>query len=371
MITRIEIDGFKSFADFELDVPPFLLLVGANASGKSNFVDALRLVAQTVRGDDGRALLEFARGAADQLFRRRGGGGNVLDLKIQVKEQITGLSHAQSSTQLVPMEAQCSNVLTGRLTDLGQHAELHCDLLDSAAVLESGSFAWQSRNWLFLDADPTKAVQRSSGLDFAPLSADAANLAAVLGRLQESGDLSALLIDAVALVPALDGIVAVRDHRRDWDYDLVFRGTGPLPPVLASHGTLRVIALLAALHDPNSPRTIVLDEIETGLHPSRLKALIAIVHRRVEASRRQDGSYGLQVIATTHSPVALAQALSEKDGADVMFVDTAFKRETVDGEPVMSPVTRIRSVRPGGERGSYVTSVEVQQFLDTVRQDDW
>ncbi|MFF4775110.1 hypothetical protein ACFY05_19840 [Microtetraspora fusca] len=33
MITRIEIDGFTSFADFALDVPPFLVLIGTNASG--------------------------------------------------------------------------------------------------------------------------------------------------------------------------------------------------------------------------------------------------------------------------------------------------------------------------------------------------
>ena len=41
MLTRIEIDGFKSFLDSGLDVPPFLALVGPNSSGKSNLLDAL------------------------------------------------------------------------------------------------------------------------------------------------------------------------------------------------------------------------------------------------------------------------------------------------------------------------------------------
>jgi predicted ATPase len=41
MITRIEIDGFKSFLDFHLDVPPLLALVGPNAGGKSNLLDAI------------------------------------------------------------------------------------------------------------------------------------------------------------------------------------------------------------------------------------------------------------------------------------------------------------------------------------------
>ncbi|MFC1429987.1 AAA family ATPase [Streptacidiphilus sp. N1-3] len=367
MITRIAIDGFKSFADFELALPPFLLLVGANASGKSNFVDALRLVARAQVGDSTRDLLDFERGAADQLFRRRGNGEAVQELAVQVQELVRthGAGPAWESGVV-------SSALQGTLDEHPLRARLLMGGPGLDLVSHAATSAWDlPRNWLFLDADLGRAASRASGRDAAPLSADAANLAAVLGRLQDLGLLPELLLDAMALIPALDGIQALRDHRGDWDYDLVFRGAGVLPPILASHGTLRVLALLAALHDPTSPRTIVVDEIETGLHPSRLKALIAIVHRLVEASREPDGGYRLQVIATTHSPVALAQALSPKDGADVRFVDTAFKHETVDGEAVLSPVTRARTVRPGGERGSYVSAVEVQQFLDTVRQDDW
>ncbi|WP_139140839.1 AAA family ATPase, partial [Streptomyces oceani] len=48
MITRIEIDGYKSFLDFELDVRPCTILVGGNGSGKSNLLGALDLVRQTV-----------------------------------------------------------------------------------------------------------------------------------------------------------------------------------------------------------------------------------------------------------------------------------------------------------------------------------
>jgi predicted ATPase len=217
-----------------------------------------------------------------------------------------------------------------------------------------------------------KAAGRASASDQRALSADAGNLASVLGRFQEQGILPELILDASTLIPALDDIRVVRDHRGDWDYDLVFREAGPLPPILASHGTLRVLALLAALHDPTrAVRTVVVDEIETGLHPSRLKALVSIIRRRIDAARDPDGGHPLQVIATTHSPVVLAQALHGKDGADVMFVDTAFKREEIDGEAVMSPVTRVRGVGEDGPRGSQVTPVEVRQFLDTVRQDDW
>ena len=44
MITRIEISGFKSFWEFQMDFAPFTVVAGLNASGKSNLFDALRLL---------------------------------------------------------------------------------------------------------------------------------------------------------------------------------------------------------------------------------------------------------------------------------------------------------------------------------------
>lgn len=72
MLTRIEIDGFKTFRDFALDVPPFLVVLGRNGAGKSNLFDALRFLsrlaadpvveaAQHIRGD----LLELLHCDAD------------------------------------------------------------------------------------------------------------------------------------------------------------------------------------------------------------------------------------------------------------------------------------------------------------------
>jgi energy-coupling factor transporter ATP-binding protein EcfA2 len=46
MITRIEIDGFKTFKDFSLDLAPFQVIIGANGSGKSNLFDAIRLLSR-------------------------------------------------------------------------------------------------------------------------------------------------------------------------------------------------------------------------------------------------------------------------------------------------------------------------------------
>lgn len=69
MITRVEIDGFKSLRAVSLDLEPLTAVFGANGSGKSNLFDALQLLSALSHGDlttafkltRGRTLDQFAR----------------------------------------------------------------------------------------------------------------------------------------------------------------------------------------------------------------------------------------------------------------------------------------------------------------------
>jgi energy-coupling factor transporter ATP-binding protein EcfA2 len=73
MITQIEIDGFKSFKDFKLELAPFQVIVGPNGSGKSNLFDALQLLSRAVdiRPDaDLYSMLLELRGGEDELFMK-------------------------------------------------------------------------------------------------------------------------------------------------------------------------------------------------------------------------------------------------------------------------------------------------------------
>ncbi len=67
-------------------------------------------------------------------------------------------------------------------------------------------------------------------------------------------------------------------------------------PVL-SDGTLRFAALTAAFFQPDMRQTLVLEEIENGIHPSRLRLLVELLRTRLSED------YGPQVMASTHSPV--------------------------------------------------------------------
>lgn len=73
MLTRIEINGFKTFDNFSLDLRPFTAIVGPNASGKSNLFDALRFLSRLAQVDIRNAMQDL-RGLPEELFRQTGGG---------------------------------------------------------------------------------------------------------------------------------------------------------------------------------------------------------------------------------------------------------------------------------------------------------
>ena len=67
----------------------------------------------------------------------------------------------------------------------------------------------------------------------------------------------------------------------------------------ASDGTLRFLAMLAALLSPNPAQLYFFEEIENGLHPSRLHLLLDLIEMQTAES-------DIQVITTTHSPELLS-----------------------------------------------------------------
>jgi AAA15 family ATPase/GTPase len=46
MLKRIEIKRYKSLVDVAVDLKPLVVLLGPNAAGKSNFLDALQLLSR-------------------------------------------------------------------------------------------------------------------------------------------------------------------------------------------------------------------------------------------------------------------------------------------------------------------------------------
>lgn len=73
MITRIEIDGFKSFVGFQMELAPLTVIAGTNASGKSNLFDALHLLSNLSKMDLRSAFSnKQLRGEVSELFTKYG-----------------------------------------------------------------------------------------------------------------------------------------------------------------------------------------------------------------------------------------------------------------------------------------------------------
>ncbi|MEU7002040.1 AAA family ATPase [Nonomuraea sp. NPDC046570] len=397
MITRIEIDGFKSFLDFKLDVPPFLALVGPNSSGKSNLLDALALVQ---RGewdlDDEDEPEAGLRGRPHEQFHQVAKGTPVSAMRIDV------FSFTHNEVGLMTMQ----NSISAELGEDGTPEEPSV-LRDPAPKVGSDrfpwvpsrflnqEFAWQAvieerfprsdvthslsgfikrifhaevRTWRLHQPDPAAMRRSWYAGDKGPLNPRGSNLAAVLGRMQERDALDDLILDLAALVPDLVTLEPKLDERtREWSFEVVVDGQGPVPSGLLSDGTLRVIGLLAALHDPDHPGVLLIEEIENGLHPGRLAELLRRMRQRVtDPSDPASLERPLrQVILTTHSPVVVSE-LFRLSPESLVFLSTAVRVDPEHGR--MSRVTLPKPVRSEGEPGTFTSPRQVRKYLSTVEQ---
>lgn len=84
MITKIEISGFKSFHDFNVELSPFVVVAGLNAAGKSNLFDAIQLVSRLSQMKIVEAF-DNLRGEAHELFSQTGDGKSATIMHFAVE----------------------------------------------------------------------------------------------------------------------------------------------------------------------------------------------------------------------------------------------------------------------------------------------
>ena len=77
MVTKIEIDGFKSFRNFKMYFEPFTVIAGTNASGKSNLFDALQVFSSLAEGEKLETVMHNWRGEEDELFMQFSDGSRT------------------------------------------------------------------------------------------------------------------------------------------------------------------------------------------------------------------------------------------------------------------------------------------------------
>ncbi len=98
---------------------------------------------------------------------------------------------------------------------------------------------------------------------------------------------------------SLELVESFGDEERTWSVELL------------SDGTLRVLAIAAALLSAPEGSTVVIEEVDNGVHPSRAKQLLSTM--REQAEKRN-----VRLLLSTHNP-ALMDALPDSALGDVVF----------------------------------------------------
>ena len=84
MITRLEIDGFKSLRELAVDLEPLTVFIGPNSAGKSNLLDALALLSRLSSMSIEDAFKQGRGRAIDQFTRRGGEAGTTIRFAVEV-----------------------------------------------------------------------------------------------------------------------------------------------------------------------------------------------------------------------------------------------------------------------------------------------
>lgn len=367
MITEISIKGFKSLHDVDrLSLGQFNLLIGPNASGKSNFLDALRvlqgigfgltidenfngkpksstgeswpgirgglkLAGHMIRGpmSDGLEILDShtpganVRIAVKVSLKREGVRSASADYSVEINpgttrliserlvvdnESIYDTTQLQQEESRPTIRARCSKggakgqppVLDfpTHVPILGQARERQ-ELPDKSKELV-GLVRAALGDLQSLDPIPTELRKYSYATNVRRLGDRGENFAALVETISKDAASRAALVNWLReLRPAeIDDVEILEGAIGDRLFGIK-EGKKSMPATVLSDGTLRFAAIVAAFLQPSMPAMMTVEEIENGVHASRMRLL-------VELLRTQTARTGLQVFATTHSPIVLA-----------------------------------------------------------------
>jgi predicted ATPase len=359
------------------------LFIGSNASGKSNFFDALRVLQGIGNGFTISEILDGKpRSATSEVWEgvRGGSGGARLarasadeDVRLAVSGHIDDVRAWKYSIAFDPSE--------GKVTQ--ERLQVDGDLFDSAPIAVAQrseptlrlryyrggkgnpphlSFE-RSRPTLtqFTRSNGDAGIKKAHAEDAAQVARLLANMQRIdpspvelrkysqaqqIGRMGERGENFAALVQTISRdASAKDAYLSWLRQLRPAEVDDVGTLPGavgeplfvlyehgrpkPFPATVLSDGTLRFAAITAAFFQPDMPGIMTIEEIENGIHASRVRLLVDLLRSRASAGQTQ-------VMATTHSPVVLAW-LTASEYANTYFC----KRDEATGESKVCALSEV------------------------------
>lgn len=324
----MRIENYRAIRKLEMELSPLTVLLGPNGSGKSTFFDAFAFLAECLaeglrkawdrrsrfrelrsRGSDGPIVIELKyREATDKplityhlAIEEDNRGPYVAEEWMHWKRKSYG-----APFRFLDYKKGQGAAISGEMPDEeDERIDIPLTSRELLAVSSLGQFADHPRvsalrefitGWYvsYLTADSTRGIPEAGPQE--RLSRTGDNLPNVMQYLKEQHPerLNRILAVLSQRVPRLENVDAqtLQDGRlllriKDAPFE------NPILAKYASDGTLKLLAYLMVLHDPEPPPFIGIEEPENHLHPRLLPELAEECRRATEHS---------QLLVTTHSP---------------------------------------------------------------------
>ena len=333
-LKTVSIRNYKSIAECDVDLGRLTLLVGRNGSGKSNFLDALRFVTESLETSVDHALRD--RGGITAVRRISTGHPRNFSIALQLhlpdqavdysfeigsqpkggfvvkSEQLT--VRAYSGELRHNYEIRDGEVTKSSAKTLPPPSPDRLFLVVAAGLSQfrPAYDAMQAMGFYNLNPEQMKGIQKPDAGQL--LDRDGSNLASVLARLEEDNP---AMIERIReylslIVPDITGFQRISvGHHETLEFHQRVKGSQHPWKFLAgsmSDGTMRALGILTAamqLVERAEPvRLVGIEEPETALHPAASGSLMDAL---------REASQHTQIIATTHSPDLLDRYNPETD----------------------------------------------------------
>ncbi len=359
--SRIKLENWRNFGEVDVAVATRVFLVGANASGKSNFLDALRFLRDLASTGGGFQKAVQSRGGVSKIRNLAARRKTDVTIEVEISEDDRRrwrylIIFNQKGRRPVLREEKVWNEAGDLILqrpdeeDDEDPARLSQTQLEQVfANREFREIADFFRSIKYshivpqLVRDPDRATDSTNdpfGSDFLEqiAAADKRNRGAHLRRIQEVMRKVIQQLSDLELWRDGRGTPHLRLKYKHWRPSGAWQNETDL-----SDGTLRLIGFLWALQEGRGP--LLLEEPELSLHPALVRYLPQLMHG-IQRARRKALR---QVILSTHSP-------------DLLMGDGIIAKEVL----LLLPSPKGSTLELGANRTDIMRELELDLPMDEI-----